>query len=93
MGTYNEDTLWETYDGRVIKLRELNNAHLANVLMHIRKLGCYPYALECAVADLARKRGLKEDLLPLSQIPHKDKNGDWAMMEYPSLTVKKLGGK
>lgn len=80
MTTYTRDSEWTTHDGRVIRLRDLEDAHLANVVDWVLTYG-HAYSVELTRALLAEAahRELSGEFLSRAQIPWKNPNGDWVV--------------
>ena len=66
---YNENTVWHTADGRHIKLKDLTDTHLANIIDYICKLNLYANTnLFSVLCDIAADRGLKDEFLAIIEV-------------------------
>lgn len=66
---------WGTLDGRWIKVKDLEDTHLANVINHIQIYNLSSKMLLACVKE-AKRRGLKREFLERACIPYK-KDGKW----------------
>lgn len=66
---------WGTADGRWIKVKDLEDTHLANVIKHIQDYKLCSRMLLACIKE-AKRRGLKREFLERACIPYK-KNGKW----------------
>lgn len=88
---YSEEQVWESYDGKKTKIKDLEDTHLANIINHMKKLGGYPNCFISFMEEVARKRGLKPEFLARSEIPHKDKDGNWRLWDQKLNYPVKVG--
>jgi len=73
---------WWCADGRVIKIRNLEDTHLANIISHVQQpshpnLPVYPAWLLPVLRKEADLRKLTEVFLTRAPIPWKDVDGKW----------------
>ena len=84
-----KDTIWQTYEGVRKPLKECEDTHLANIVLHVNK-----YRLNNKIAlvciEILKERGISIDFTKFAQIPHKDKDGHWACWDYENHSSKKL---
>lgn len=78
LNAYNRDTLWGTYDGRWIKIRDLEDAHLANIIKHLYTYKYNDKLLRFMILESVL-RGLTMEFLDRAYIPHKDSEGNWML--------------
>jgi len=71
----DRDLEWGTADGRWIKVRDLEDTNLANVIKHIKTYNLSQRMLLACLKE-AKIRGLKREFLERACIPYK-KDGKW----------------
>lgn len=88
---YDRDSIWHSYDGRRTKIRDLEDTHLANIILHITKM---PKPgddmLMPVLKEEAKIRGLTDAFLERAQIPHRRKN-KWYLWDYDKNVPVKVG--
>lgn len=76
------NTTWTTHEGRSIKLKDLDDTHLANIVYHTKKYehwySNYPKVRKY-LERLSRKRGLKQEFLDGAPYPYKGLNNKWKL--------------
>ena len=79
----DRDMVWTTFDGRHIKIRDLEDTHVANLIDYLshRRLS-RDGELITFLKKEAKLRGLKEGFLERAQIPHKDSEGNWMIWDH-----------
>ena len=87
---YSLDTTWTTMDGIHIKVRDLEDTHLANIIKHLHHYKIN-YELMIFLTRIAFERGLKEDFLYRALIPYKNENGDWMLWSFEKDEPVKVG--
>jgi hypothetical protein len=75
---YDRDTEWGCQDGRWIKIRDLEDTHLANIIKHLEIYG-YNDGLRDVMIEEAVARGLKPEFLERAHIPYKNSEGKWML--------------
>lgn len=84
-------SIWVTNDGVSKPFGELEDTHLANIMLFVHEinhLDCDAIMKVCA--DILKERGIDEEFVKMTQIPHKDKDGHWACWDYKTKQHKKL---
>ena len=80
-----KDTLWENYMGLIRPLNELEDSHLANIILHVRTYHRFyndgPEIVSVCEGILL-SRGIDPKFNKLAQIPHKNLEGNWACWDY-----------
>lgn len=66
---------WQTADGRIIKVKDFEDTHLANVMKHIQTYRLSTRFFLACIKE-AKRRGLKKEFLERACIPYK-KDGKW----------------
>ena len=82
-----ENTIWRTMDGRTIKLKNLEDTHLSNIIHFLtHRHNSYTYEILEILKRIAKNRGLSSEFLNRSQIPYKNINNKWEIWNGSSLT-------
>lgn len=87
---YDRDSKWGSYDGRYIKIRDLEDTHLANVIKHVEQYG-YGLSLLSVLKEEAKIRGLTQEFLDRAHIPFKDDKGNWMLWNNAEHASVKVG--
>lgn len=70
---------WETANGRVLPIREVEDTHLANIILHCQnKPSVYGEDLVTMLKQEATSRGLTDYFLSRAPIPYRRSTGKWA---------------
>ena len=81
---YSEEYEWITHEGKKIKLKDLTDDHLANIL-HWKKecLGeeIWNDPLYDILLKMVKDRGLMPEYLDRAQIPYRNKRGKWEIFK------------
>ena len=78
-----QDDLWWCHDGRQIKLKDLKDTHLSNIIHYVQQTWesyyskKYKNELLKVLKEIVKERGLTTKFLDRSQIPYKNENGKW----------------
>lgn len=88
----NDDTLWGTYDRRLIRLGDMEPKHLANIVFWIKtRRGLVPDAhpewLEHAMEAYAKQR-LGDNFLAMAPFPFRNQAGEWVTLDV--ITAKEM---
>ena len=91
--TYEEflEMLWHTHEGKIIKIKDLSDSHLANIIDFIGDRH-YQQWFKLNLLRLAGERGLHKEFLDRAQIPYKNKKGNWEIHienEFRSISTSK----
>lgn len=73
----DENTVWTTFDGRKVPLKDMEDTHLANVIAYLVKrdfLGDQEILAICR--QIAQRRKLTDRFLDRAEIPYRI-NGEW----------------
>lgn len=75
---YDRNTVWTTFDGREIKIKDLTDVHLANVIYHLemRDVGTKSPLLSPMRRE-AKRRKLTQAFLDRAPIPWQNVDGEW----------------
>ena len=87
---YNCDTKWGTYDGKFVKVRDMEDAHVANLIKHLH-IYKYNGRMLRLMLEEASLRGLTVDFLDRAHIPFKDKEGNWMLWSHEEHKPVKVG--
>lgn len=69
--------------GDVAPLNELEDSHLANIILHVRTYHrFYDTTIVTVCEEILLSRGIDPMFNKLAQIPHKNKEGKWACWDY-----------
>lgn len=91
MKYHRDHTTWGSYDGRVKKIKDIDNDHLLNIIHHIRKVShLYDPQLLLFLIDEAKFRNINPDDTLIGQIPHQNAHGDWVVWDYETFAPKKI---
>lgn len=85
---YTSEIIWTTYEGRKIKLGDVTDMHLANLIDHAVKINNQELQLFCV--SLAKARKLDKEFLDKAQYPHVNQQGNWAIMDYDKGYVRQI---
>lgn len=88
---YSRETKWGSYDGRYTKICDLEDTHLANVILHVSKRSEEGDPLLAVLKEEAKIRGLKDAFLERAQIPHRGNDGSWYVWDYEKSLPVKVG--
>lgn len=89
---YSKDTVWTSHDGRRNKIRDLEDTHLANLILFVSKRSWEnDDILVSVLKEEAKDRGLTDIFLERAQIPHKARDGRWYMWDYDKNIPVKVG--
>lgn len=77
-----ENDIWQTHFGDRIKLKDLSDTHLANVIDYVSKIRSYNTELISVLKQIQKDRGLKDEFINRSQIPYKNPNGKWEIFDF-----------
>ena len=78
-----KDDLWWCHDGRQIKLKDLEDIHLSNIIHYVQQTWKIYYSEEYknellkVLNEIVAERGLTSKFLGRSQIPYKNENNKW----------------
>ena len=92
-----KDTVWTTRDGRKIKLKDLEDTHLSNLIDFLNN----SYSsnknniMLIVLNEIVAERGLQKEFLNRSQIPYKNQNNKWEIWDKEKgfLEVQKRSGQ
>ena len=87
----NRKTEWTTYEGISKPLEELEDSHLANIMLHVHNneyAGADEIMKVCV--EILKERGITADFVNMAQMPHKNKDGLWACWDYKTNQPKLL---
>ena len=89
---YTREFEWRTLNGKFIKIKDLNNIHLVNIIYHVRQ-GYGKYSnrdqlLKILYDELTIKRGFDKRLLNYAPYPYQDEYGYWWVWDYKTHKKK-----
>ena len=89
MKSFSRETKWGTYDGRRIKIKDLDDDHLVNIIFHVQQGNCLRDKFLGILLQEAKLRGLSDKFVNNGQVPHISKQGGlgiekgtWALWDY-----------
>ena len=74
------NTYWTNSYGRKIKVCNLSDLHLANIIWFF-KTGWYPKDMMKLLREEVKLRGLSRSFMESAQVPHVDPIGHWRMWD------------
>lgn len=81
--TSTQEIIWHCHDGRQLKIREIDDAHLANIIKFVDYYSNrYPAHILPAMKEEAARRKLQQGFLQRAEIPYKNKDGKWQIWSY-----------
>lgn len=80
--TYSRDTLWGCNDGRMIKFRDLEDTHVANIIDWTKRTGDPKSKLVKTMQEELKIRGISHKFSDRSQIPYKNQRGKWEIWNF-----------
>ncbi len=92
MGSKEDVFTWTTYDGRKLKLKEIEDDHLNNIIHHLRYCNAKDSDTYKTLVKESIKRGLPETTGD-KQIPFKNRKGNKCLMNYETGAVEKVDSK
>lgn len=87
---YDRDSEWTTYDGRRVKVRDMDDTHVANLIKHLYTYKINPMFLSLMLREAA-ERGLTFQFLDRAHIPFKDPEGNWMLWDQNTHKPVKVG--
>jgi hypothetical protein len=82
---------WITYDGNSIYLSEIEDMHLANIILHLKNRKDKKYIKY--FRQEAVDRGLTKKFLDEAPFPHKNELGEWILWNYKTNKPVVVGRK
>jgi len=85
-----KNSTWGTHEGETIKINDLEDSHLANII-HYKE--CLSYGRDYTIPYfimLAKERGLSDDFLECAPIPYFNKNGKWEIFDKDTRRIKEV---
>jgi len=83
---YTKETEWRTLEGEFIKIKDLDNIHLANIIYHVEQgYGKYDNRnelLQVLQDEFQLERGLSLSLIKDAPYPYRDENGYWCFWNH-----------
>lgn len=80
--TYTRDSIWGTNDGRNIKIRDLNDYHVANIIDFLKRTRPHQTSLIAIMKKELEIRGISNKFAERSQIPYKNLKGKWEIWDF-----------
>ena len=87
---YTRDTPWQSYNGKITKVSDLEDTHLVNIINHLTKMDKMP-AFVLFLYEEVNLRGLTKAFVDRAEIPHKNEAGDWMLWDYSKNYPVKVG--
>ena len=79
---YSRNTIWTTFDGRKIRVKDMADSHIANLIMFLTNYAFHPaQGMIPVLREEARRRGLTEEFLTSGPYPH-ESNGQAVIWDY-----------
>jgi len=80
---FSQFTLWTTYDGRKLRIKDMTNEHAANLILFLTHYS-HPACKELrpVLIRMLVMRGVQADIMKDAPYPHFDKNGNLVIWDY-----------
>lgn len=87
---YNRDTTWTTHLGKEVKVRDMENSHLTNLIRFLERYSYHPASRRMlpVLREEMKIRGLK---MPEFQIPYHDGKGNMIIWDFQQGGPKVIG--
>lgn len=82
--TYSRSTVWTTYEGRKVAIRNMDDAHLVNLIMFFQFHADHPAAagmLPVLIEEMC-KRQISNEFVKKAPFPHVDQAGNLMIWDY-----------